>query len=160
MSATTGKTISPFQVFLRRLTNLSGNSRMLYLPRLTEGKHMDFQRLSFLNNVQSFALLEKIIRDKTVSICPLADPRVHAVNEVSRSLKMLQRTANFLFEEGGTKDLHIGWPLVRGKFSDGTWVQCPLLLIPVDLLVTEKEWKLAPREDSTISFNKSFLLAL
>jgi hypothetical protein len=133
---------------------------MLYLPRLTEGKHIDFQRLSFLNNVQSFGLLEKIIRDKPVYVCPLADPRVNGVNEASRSLKMLQRTANFLFEEGGTKDLHIGWPMVRGKFSDGTWVQCPLLLIPVDLIVTDKEWKLVPREGSTISFNKSFLLAL
>lgn len=156
----TGQNVSPFQVYLRRLTNLSGNSRMLFVPRLTEGKHLDFQRFSFLNNRQPFSLLEKIIAEKSVSLCPVVDPRVAGVNEISRSLKLLQRTANFLFEEGGTRDLHIGWPFVRGKFNDGTSVQCPLVLFPVDLDATGKEWKLTPRESANISFNKSFLIAL
>jgi len=155
-----GKKISPFQVFLRRLTNLSGNSRMLFLPRLSTGKHIDFQQLGFLDKLNSFSLLEKIILGKPVTLCPLADPRLAAANEMSRSLKVLHRTSNFLFEEGGTKDLHIGWPFARGKFSDGTWVQCPLVLFPVDLVMTDKEWKLIPRESANIFFNKSFLLAL
>src|SRR5688572_1977476 len=111
---------SPFQVFLRRLTNLSGTSRMLFLPRLAEGKYFDLQQLSNLSELQPFSILEKIIRGKLVALCPLVDTRIPAVTPVSKSLKILQRSAHFLFEEGGTKDLHVGWPFVRGKFSDGT----------------------------------------
>jgi AAA domain/Protein of unknown function (DUF4011) len=168
--------LSPFHVFLRRLTNLSGNSRMLFISRLSEGKHIDFQRFSFLNSKNteapqsikavdglhpnSFSAIEKLLQGKQVSICPLVDPRVPSANELSKSLKALHRAAAFLFEEGGTKDLHIGWPFVRGKFLDGTWVQCPLVLLPVDLIASEKEWRLVPRDGAAISFNKSFLLAL
>lgn len=151
---------SPFQVFLRRLTNLSGNSRMIFLPRLMEGKYFDLQQLSNVSDIQPFAILEKVIQEKPVTLCPLADTRVPALNSASRSLKLLQRSAHFLFEEGGTKDLHLGWPFVRGKFSDGTFVNCPLLLFPVDLVTSNKEWKLVMREGANISFNKSFLLAL
>ena len=151
---------SPFQVFLRRLTNLSGNNRMLFLPRISEGKHFDFQKLSFLTNLQPFSLLEKIIREKPAILCPLTDTRVPAVNQISRSLKLLSRTANFLWDEGGTKDLHLGWPFVRGKFADGTWVNCPLLLFPVDLVESERDWRLIPREGANITFNKSFLIAM
>lgn len=172
--ATLNNPKSAFHVFLRRLTNLSGSNRMLFLSRLSEGKHIDFQKFSFLSSTKadaqggigqggglnSFALLEKILRGKQVSICPIVDPRLPSGNKVSESLKVLQRSVNSLFEEGGTKDLHIGWPFVRGKFIDGTWVQCPLVLFPVDLVAVDREWRLVPNEGAPISFNKSFLLAL
>ena len=160
MSEPSNNSSSPFQVFLRRLTNLSGNNRMLFLRRITEGKYFDLHQLGFLNNLKPFSILEKVIKEKPATLCPQTDPRVPGVSTISRSLKLLQRTANFLFEEGGTKDLHVGWPFVRGKFMDGTWANCPLLLFPVDLVESDKEWNLIPRDGANITFNKSFLLAL
>jgi hypothetical protein len=152
--------VSPFQVFLRRLTNLSGNNRMLYMPRLNAGKHVDFQQFSFLKVGNAFSLLHQIMQGKMTSILPLTDVRMPEVGPLSRAVKNVKRSADFLFDEGGTKDLHLGWPFVRGKMNDGTLVNCPLLLFPVDLMETDKEWHLVPREGSTISFNKTFLLAL
>jgi superfamily I DNA and/or RNA helicase len=154
------KHISPFEVFLRRLTNLSGGNRMLFLPRLNIGKHIDFQRFSQVSGGTAFSVLQKILQEKAAMLTPMADPRMPDVSALSSDVKTLKRSADFLFEEGGTKDLHLGWPFVRGKLNDGTLVNCPLLLIPVDILSTEKEWRLIPREGSSISFNKTFLLAL
>ena len=160
MSLDSGETISPFHVFLRRLTNLSGGNRMLFLPRLTTGKHIDLQRFSQICGGTAFSILQRMLQDKPAVLTPMADPRMPEVSVLSSEVKALKRSANFLFEEGGTKDLHLGWPFVRGKMNDGTWVNCPLLLIPVDIEASEKEWRLIPRKGSHISFNKTFLLAL
>ena len=154
------KHASPFEVFLRRLTNLSGGNRMLFLPRLNAGKHIDFQRFSQVSGGTAFSIVQKILQEKPAVLTPVADPRMPDVSALSSDVKTLKRSADFLFEEGGTKDLHLGWPFVRGKMNDGTLVNCPLLLIPVDIVLTEKEWRLVPREGSSISFNKTFLLAL
>lgn len=80
-------------------------------------------------------------------------------NQISQRLKRLHRADRFIFEEQGSNDLHIGWPIVRGKFSDGTWTRCPLLFFPVSLQQDGTNWTLRLREDAEISLNKSFLLA-
>jgi hypothetical protein len=84
---------------------------------------------------------------------------MEANNESSRKLKVLQRTDRFLFEERGSKDLHVGWPFVHGKFNDGTLVRCPLLFFPVELALEKGQWFVQPREGVDPSFNKTFLLA-
>lgn len=151
---------SPFRVFLRRLTNLSGNNRMLYMARLNAGRFLDFQQLSYLKSGNAFSLLQRIIQGKATSICPMADVRMPEVGALSRVIKNIKRSSDFLLDEGGTKDLHLGWPFVRGRMNDGTLVNCPLLLFPVDLQENDKEWQLTPRPGSSIAFNKTFLLAL
>ncbi len=132
---------------------------MLYLPRLASDQFIDVHEFSQLNKEKSFTILEALMRGQSKTICPLVDSRMEASNEASKKLKKLLRLDQFLFEERGTKDLHIGWPFVKGKFSDGTSVRCPLLLFPVELIVENNKWVIQPREDANISFNKSFLLA-
>jgi hypothetical protein len=66
---------------------------------------------------------------------------------------------NFIFEERGSKDLHVGWPFVKGKMLDGTLVRGPLLFFPVELQLIENFWYLMLRKDVNLTFNKSFLLA-
>ncbi len=144
--------------YLRRLTNLSGNNRSLYLPRIRSEQFLDLHALSQLNKEKSFSILEALIAQKKKIICPVLDSRMEVSNEASGKLKKLQRLDHFLFEERGSKDLHIGWPFVRGKFSDGTAVQCPLLFFPVELLVENNHWVIQCRQDGEVSFNKSFLL--
>lgn len=145
--------------FLRRLTNLSGNNRSIFLPRAVSEQFLDLQQVSQLNGEPAFSIINALIAEKQKTICPVLDSRMEAANEASKKLKKLQRLDKFLWEERGSKDLHIGWPFVRGKFSDGTLVRCPLLFFPVELVLHSNQWAIRPREDAEITFNKSFLLA-
>ena len=147
------------QTYLRRLTNLSGNNRSLLLLRLHAEQLIDLHKLSFLNGEKSFEIINALIADKSKKLCQVLDSRLEANNEESKRLKKLQRIDHFIFEERGSNDLHVGWPFVRGKFSDGTLVRCPLLFFPVSIVQEGSNWVLQPREDAGITFNKSFLLA-
>jgi hypothetical protein len=130
------------KTYLRRLTSLSGNNRSLLLLRLHHEQLLDVQKLSFLAGEKAFGIIEALIAGKAKKICPVLDSRSEAVNEVSRSLKRLQRVDKFIFDERGTNDLHVGWPMVRGKFSDGTLVRCPLVYFPVTLAIDHDHWVL------------------
>ncbi|MBX7126009.1 MAG: DUF4011 domain-containing protein [Cyclobacteriaceae bacterium] len=149
---------SPLPVFLRRLTNLAGNSRLLYVPRAGTN-YVDLQSLSFLAGQSAFNILEELIEGKVATICPVLDPRQEDANTSSRKLRSLQRTDTFIAEERGSRDLHLGWPFVHGSFADGTVVRCPLLLFPVTLTQHNQQWQLTLREGENIGFNKTFLLA-
>ena len=145
--------------YLRRLTNLSSNNRSIYLPRVGSDQFIDVHSLSQLNGEKSFSIIEALIAGKGKTICPLVDSRMETSNEASKKIKRLHRTDQLIFEESGSKDLHIGWPFARGKFLDGTLLRCPLLFFPVVLAQENKCWTIKPREDGDITFNKSFLLA-
>jgi len=132
---------------------------MLYLPRIASEQFMDLHELSQLNKEKSFEIIEALIRGNKKNVCAVMDSRMEANNEASKKLKKLLRLDHFIFEERGTKDLHIGWPFVRGKFSDGTFVRCPLLFFPVELQTEGNQWSIRMREEGNISLNKSFLLA-
>jgi hypothetical protein len=147
------------RTYLRRLTNLSGNNRSLLLLRLAADQLMDLHETTFLNGLASFEAIRALINSRNVKLCQVLDSRLEANNEVSKKLKKLQRTDHFLFEERGSYDLHVGWPFVRGKFSDGTSVRCPLLFFPVTIVQENNSWYLHPRPQAGITFNKSFLLA-
>ncbi|MEO5602687.1 MAG: AAA domain-containing protein [Cyclobacteriaceae bacterium] len=147
------------QSYLRRLTNLSGNNRSLMLLRLSAEQLMDLHEVNLLNGFPSFEIIKALIGGKTIKVCQVLDSRVESNNEVSKKLKKLQRGDSFLFEERGSYDLHIGWPFIRGKFSDGTLVRCPLLFFPVSILQENNEWHLQLRQQAGITLNKSFLLA-
>jgi hypothetical protein len=147
------------RTYLRRLTNLSGNNRSLLLLRLHSEQLLDLQQLSFLNGETAFEIIKALVAGKAKKICPELNSRMETVNEASRKLKKLQRLDKFIFEEKGSNDLHVGWPIIRGKFSDGTLVRCPLLYFPVTLALENGQWVLSLRADAGVTFNKSFLLA-
>lgn len=151
--------ISVLQHYLRRLTSLGGNNRSLFLPRLPVSQLMDVHSFGFLKNQKSFSILEALIHGKANRLCQVLDSRLAHNNKLSQRLKQLQRADTFLQEERGSFDLHVGWPFVHGKFSDGTLVRCPLLYFPVRLTQAGNDWLLQPRSEVGISFNKTFLLA-
>ncbi|MFZ6010147.1 MAG: AAA domain-containing protein [Bacteroidota bacterium] len=145
--------------YLRRLTNLTGNNRSLLLLRLYAEQLMDLHEVNGLNGYPSFEIINALIAGKEVKLCQVLDSRAEANNEASKKLKKLQRVDNFIFEERGSNDLHVGWPFLRGKFADGTLVQCPLLFFPVSIIQENNYWCLMPRNQAGITMNKSFLLA-
>ena len=145
--------------FLRRLTNLSGNNRGLLLLRLISDQFVDLHSFSYLDGGKSFEILKALIKGSDFRLCAVHDSRLEANNVASQKLKMLQRADHLVFEERGTNDLHVGWPFVRGKFSDGTLVRCPLIYFPVRLTQKNQHWILESRNDAGMTFNKAFLLA-
>jgi hypothetical protein len=156
---TSNKTKKLLTTYLRRLTNLSGNNRSIFLPRLNSEQFLDLHELTFLNAKNSFSIIQNLIAGKTQSVAAELDSRMEANNLVSKKLKKLKRLDEFLFDERGTKDLHVGWPFVHGRFMDGTLVRCPLLYFPVELVLEKGQWILKPRVNAEITYNKSFLLA-
>jgi len=145
--------------YLRKLTNLSGRNKSIFLPRLNADRFLDIQTLSQLNGEKAFSIVESLISGKSKVICPVLDPRMEDANLESARLKKIQRADHFIFEESGSRELHVGWPFVRGKFSDGTFVHCPLLYFPVQLEIKDGYWSMALRSQAEVTFNKSFLLA-
>lgn len=131
----------------------------MLLLRLHAEQLMDLHKLNILNGEPSFEIINALIGGRSKKLCQVIDSRVEVNNEESKKLKKLQRIDRFIFEERGSNDLHVGWPFVRGKFSDGTSVRCPLIFFPVTIQQEGQHWVLQPREDAGITFNKSFLLA-
>lgn len=152
------KTKKLLSTFLRRLTNLGAHNRSLVLLKTSE-QFVDLHSLSQLNGEKSFSLVEAMIAEKKKLLGPVTDARMEAANEASLKIKKLHRLDQFVFDERGSRDLHIGWPFVRGKFSDGTIVRCPLVFLPVELTIENNKWLIQFRPEGEITFNKSFLLA-
>ena len=130
------------------------------LLNLSAEQFLDIHELDFLQNKPSFNIIEQLIAQKnTISICEIHDPRYERVNEVSKRLRKISRTEKFIEEERGSEDLYVGYPIIKGKFSDGTVVRCPLLFFPVTIVQKEAQiWQLQTRDES-ITLNRSFLLA-
>ncbi|QHT69117.1 DUF4011 domain-containing protein [Rhodocytophaga rosea] len=146
--------------YLKRLTNLSSSNKSLLLLTLPAGQFFDLNELDFLNNKPSFELIAQLIAGKeSIYLCDGQDSRFDKVNEASTILKKIDRTENFIEEERGARDLYVGYPMIRGKLSDGTLIRCPLLFFPVSLELRQNRWMLLQRTEEEITLNKSFLLA-
>jgi hypothetical protein len=149
-----------FQSYLKRLTNLSGNNKSIFLSRLLNDHFIDIHAFDFLANKPSFYIIESLIAQRSaVELCQAGDPRDSKTNEVSRRLKNIKRTEKFISEESGSRDLYVGWPFLKGKLNDGTLIRCPLLYFPVSLESEENTWVLSMRQEVNISLNKPFLMA-
>jgi len=147
------------KTYLKRLTNLGSRNRSLLLGSLPAEQFLDLHELDFLDNFASFELIRQLIAQKnTVKLCDVADPRFHKINEVSKKLRKIARTEQFIEEERGAEDLYVGWPFVRGKLMDGTLIHGPLAFFAVTLQQTDKHWQLRRRQEPAM-LNRSFLLA-
>ena len=146
--------------YQKRLTNLTSRNKSLLLLNLPTEQFLDIHELDFLQNKPSFNIIEQLIAQKnTISLCEIHDPRYERVNEISKRLRKISKTEKFIEEERGSEDLYVGYPIIKGKFSDGTIVRCPLLFFPVTFVQKDAQiWQLQIRDES-ITLNRSFLLA-
>jgi hypothetical protein len=148
------------KAYLKRLTNLSSRNKSLLLSSLPAEQFLDLHQTDFLLSKPSFELLSQLIQRKSrIPLCEVQDPRFDRVNDISRKLRKIARTEKFIEEERGARDLYVGYPFVRGKFSDGSVVHAPLLFFPVTLRIDREQWCLFGRDDADITLNRSFALA-
>ncbi len=145
--------------YLKRLTNLTSNNRSLLLLRLNQSHFIDAYDFNFLIKGGAFKIVESMIKGERISLCQQFDSRDEETNKASQRLKRISRAEKFVYEEKGSKDLFFGWPIVKGKLSDGSPVRCPLVFFPVELQLQNGKWLLLPRVDEGAFLNKSFLLA-
>ena len=146
--------------YLRRLTNLSGNSRSILLTRLLAEQFVDIHDFNFALNEPSFQIISDLVgRKNKIPLCEVQNSRDQDSNKLSTRLKKIRRVDQLIYEERGGRDLYIGWPMVKGQFNDGTPTRCPLMFFPVSLDQDGKSWFLQIRKDVNITLNKSFLLA-
>lgn len=146
--------------YLKKLTNLSGSNKSLLLLRLLKSQDIDVHDFDFLTNEPSFSILEKLVKQKeSIKLCSVIDPRLEDNNTVSKQLKKILRKNKQIFEERGAQDLYIGWPFIEGKLLNDAPVRCPLIFFPIYLYSENNTWFIGLRENVSITFNKSFLLA-
>ena len=146
--------------YQKRLTNLTSRNKSLLLLNLSAEQFLDIHELNFLQNKSSFNVIEELIaQKKNIPLSEIHDPRYERVNEISKRLRKISRTEKFIEEERGSEDLYVGYPIIKGKFSDGTVVRCPLMFFPVTIIQKDAQiWQLQLRDESVI-LNRSFLLA-
>lgn len=132
----------------------------MLLLRLLSEQFIDIHELDYVEGEPSFRIIKDLmLQKKQIPLCSEIDSRNKSANELSSRLKRIQRKERFLFEERGARDLYIGWPFIKGKFSDGTPVRCPLIFFPVSIEKKGNDWFLSRREGVNITLNKTFLLA-
>ncbi|KAA0991292.1 AAA domain-containing protein [Dyadobacter aurulentus] len=148
------------KAYLKRLTNLSTRNKSLLLTHLAAEQFIDLHETDFLLGKPSVELISQLVQLKArVTLCDVADSRYEKVNLVSKRLRKISRTEQFIQEERGSRDLFVGYPFVKGKLADGTPIHAPFLFFPVNLKMDREQWCLFPREDSNIVLNQSFALA-
>jgi len=148
------------KTYLKRLTNLSGNNKSLLVKRLVSEQFLDLNDTGFLLDKPSFEVISQMIKQKSrIPLCDVLDPRFEKGNLISKRLRKIARTDQFITEERGTNDLYIGYPFIKGRFADGSPVHAPLLFFPVQLRMDREKWCLYREKNAEILLNQSFALA-
>jgi hypothetical protein len=130
------------------------------LSNLPGSHFLDLHECDYLLNRSSFSLLAAIIgRKASVPLCAVLDARQERSNQVSRKLRLIERTSRFITDERGTDDLYVGWPFVRGKLLDGTVLHAPLFFFPVTISQQGNQWQLTRRSEELGFLNPTFLIA-
>ncbi len=130
------------------------------LSSLPVDQFLDLHDADYLLTKPSFWLIQQLVaRKASIPLCEVLDPRHERANQVSKKLRRIARTAAFIEEERGTEDLYVGWPFVRGQFSDGTSVHGPLVFFPVQIEQKGDQWHLMRRSDEEAFINPTFTLA-
>ncbi|MCS7004576.1 MAG: AAA domain-containing protein [Cytophagales bacterium] len=148
------------KTFQRRLTNLTAKNKSLYLSGIIKSQFLDIQELDFLENKPAFFVIEQILnKRKKIALCNVIDSTYTPNNPTSKQLLQIVRTHKSILEECGADDLRLGYPFVQGKTLQDTPIRCPLLFFPVSLQIENGKWYLFVKENSEISWNKTFFLA-
>src|SRR4051812_30138086 len=97
------------KTYRKRLYDLTTANRSLLFLRLSSTQDLDLSALDFLDQYPAFHLLEELLTEKKkIKLCPVQEPRVEKVQEVSSILKKIQRKLFQISEERGVYELFVG----------------------------------------------------
>ena len=148
-----------FQVYLRRLVDLSSRNRSLYLAKLASHQMIDLNDFDFSNHIPAVGYLELLLgKKKSIQLIPSIDPRDKTVNILSKRLKRLANLTKTVEKETGEKGLFIGWPFVEGKLINGQLLRCPLIFFPLELFEEDGYWFLKKESGFAPVLNQVFEL--
>ncbi|MFC4389065.1 AAA domain-containing protein [Gracilibacillus marinus] len=149
------------QVLSDRLNDISRSNRSIRLLKLYNKWTFDLSELSKIEKNPMDVLLGLINNTSKLLTKEKADN--HVALSISRKLTTLYRNIHSIEEETGLYDLYIGYPLIEGAMSDGTFVRAPLFLYPVRLerkKIIGVEWHVNPISDEAPQLNRTLFLAL
>ncbi len=149
-----------FEALQRKLYNLAGNNRSLFVSKLSKETDVDLKDFDFQLGQPSFQIIKDLLAAKShIPLCAIANPRDGQVSALGKTLRKIDRKARFLAEERGTQDLFVGYPVVEGMLQDDVPIRAPLIFFPVRLEQKGDKWILSTSKDQPPFINKFFLLA-
>lgn len=149
-----------FEALQRKLFNLAGNNKSLFIGKLGKETDLDIRELAFQQGEPAYQLIRQVLAGQAaIPLCAATDARDPQVAALGKSLRKIDRKARFLTEERGTQDLYLGYPFVEGCLEEGVPIRAPLLFFPARLAVRENQWVLVRQKEQTPFINKFFLLA-
>jgi len=149
-----------FEALQRKLYNLAGNNRSLFVARLSKETDVDLKDFDFQLGQPCFQIIKDLLAAKPqIPLCAVGDPRDPQVSALGKTLKKVDRKSKFLAEERGTQDLYVGYPMVEGMLQEDVPIRTPLIFFPVKLEQKGDKWMLLAAKDQPPFINKFFLLA-
>nr|WP_114352083.1 AAA domain-containing protein [Saliterribacillus persicus] len=149
------------QVLSDRLNDISRSNRSIRLLKLYNKWTFDLYDLAKVDK-DPMEILNALLDNKSqLLIKERADNQIGL--SFSRKLTTLFRNIRLIEEETGLYDLYLGYPMMEGAMSDGTYVRAPLFLHPVRLERKKKngvEWHVDPINDQSPQLNRTLFLAL
>ncbi|MBX3459797.1 MAG: DUF4011 domain-containing protein [Planctomycetes bacterium] len=170
MNAAVTSAVRRLNELAARLVNITRGNKSIRLLRKTKKQCLDLTELDQLRPGTAAEVLRAVLADKRARMLTQRDDTGESevsrtYNKLDSNLTQLSRNAAAIEAETGAMDLYVGYPFIAGNCSDpdGTYLQAPLLLYPVQISVTREarvEWHLEPRDDAEPVFNTSLRMAL
>ncbi|WP_058306329.1 AAA domain-containing protein [Gracilibacillus massiliensis] len=149
------------QTLSDRLNDISRSNRSIRLLKLYNKWTFDLAELAKIEK-DPIEILKALTDNKSkLFVKEKADNQVELA--LSRKLTTLFRNIRSIEEETGLYDLYLGYPMIEGAMSDGTYVRAPLFLYPVRLERKKRngvEWHVEPINDQAPQLNRTLFLAL
>jgi hypothetical protein len=146
-----------------RLQSLGYHQQLIQLLKLHPKWGFDLTELWPIQGDNFILDLQELIKTPNMNIPILT--RIHLdiqMKKLDKQLIQLHHHVTAIEEETGRADLAIGYPFLSGTLADGTFIQAPLVLYPVQLIRHESypyQWKLC-RLNTEPQINQALLLAL
>jgi very-short-patch-repair endonuclease/chorismate mutase len=149
------------QTLSDRLNDISRSNRSIRLLKLYNKWTFDLAELAKIEKVPMEIL--KALTDNKSKLFVKEEADNQTELALSRKLTTLFRNIRSIEEETGLYDLYLGYPMIEGAMSDGTYVRAPLFLYPVRLERKKRngvEWHVEPINDQAPQLNRTLFLAL
>ena len=116
-----------------RLTDLTRRNRSLRLLLLYNKWNLDLFELEKIQPGLGLKVITKVMsRYANIRLTDLLSDNEDELI-INHRLKTLARNINEIEIEKGLLDLYVGYPFIKGRLLDETFIQAPIFLVPIRL---------------------------